>query len=152
MHLSNFHHFSHSDHSELNSTQSICENDYTKTSSEQQFELLIANLLKYGVLVSCTTVLIGGILYLVCYGAEPANYQFFQGQPSVLNAPHLVLTGILSGSHNSIIIFGLLQLIAIPVIRVALSVFTFVWRRDFTYTVMTLLALFGLAYSFVAAY
>jgi uncharacterized membrane protein len=102
-------------------------------------------------LFSCSTVSIGGILYLVQYGAEPANYQFFQGQPSVLDAPNLVFSGILSGSHNSIIIFGLLQLIAIPVIRVILCVFAFVYRRDFTYTVMTLLALIGLVYSFVTA-
>ncbi|MCP6762106.1 MAG: DUF1634 domain-containing protein [Fischerella sp. CENA71] len=121
-------------------------------SNEQRFERLIGNLLKYGILIAYSTVLIGGILYLVCYGTEPANYQFFQGQPSVLDAPSLVIRGILSGSHNSIIIFGLLQLIAIPVIRVAVSVFTFVRHRDLTYTVMTLLALSGLIYSFVAAY
>ncbi|MBP5971855.1 DUF1634 domain-containing protein [Brasilonema sp. CT11] len=152
MHLSNFHHSGSGKNGEPNISKSICENDCRKTSREHQFELLIGNLLKYGILISCSTVLIGGILYLIRYGAEPVNYQFFQGQPSVLDAPKLVVTGILSGSHNSIIIFGLLQLIAIPVIRVALSVFAFVWQRDFTYTVMTLLALSGLVYSFVAAY
>jgi uncharacterized membrane protein len=151
MHILNFRDFSHANRSEINIPQSVSEGRYIKTSSEQRFELLIANLLKYGILFSCSTVSIGGILYLVQYGAEPANYQFFQGQPSVLDAPNLVFSGILSGSHNSIIIFGLLQLIAIPVIRVILCVFAFVYRRDFTYTVMTLLALIGLVYSFVTA-
>ncbi|NEQ27070.1 MAG: DUF1634 domain-containing protein [Microcoleus sp. SIO2G3] len=113
---------------------------------------MIGNLLRYGVLIACSTVLMGGILYLVRYGAEPADYHFFLGQPSVLNSPRLVVTGIFSGSHNSIIVFGLLLLIAIPVLRVALSLFTFVRQKDFTYTVMTLLAFLGLIYSFIGAY
>ncbi|MBW4596784.1 MAG: DUF1634 domain-containing protein [Brasilonema angustatum HA4187-MV1] len=151
MHLSNFHHLD-SGNNEQNISKSVCQNDCTKTSSEQRFEELISNLLKYGVLLACSTVLVGGILYLLSYGAEPANYQFFEGQPSVLDSPKLVARGIFSGNHNSIIVFGLLQLIAIPVIRVALSVFAFVQQRDFTYTIMTLLALSGLIYSFIAAY
>lgn len=126
--------------------------DCAKTLGEKQLEQLIGNLLRYGVLIACSTVLVGGILYLVRYGIEPADYHFFLGQPSVLNSPRLVVTGILSGSHNSIIVFGLLLLIAIPVLRVALSLFTFVRQRDFTYTVMTLLALLGLIYSFIGAY
>jgi uncharacterized membrane protein len=97
-------------------------------------------------------VLVRGVLYLVRYGVEPANYQFFQGQPSVFDSPKLMIRGILSGSHNSIIVFGLLLLIAIPIIRVTLSVFTFVRQGDFIYTVMTLLGIFGLIYSFMGAY
>ncbi|MFQ4143567.1 DUF1634 domain-containing protein [Chlorogloeopsis sp. ULAP02] len=152
MHLSNFHHFGSGDNDEQSMSKSACQDNYAKTSNEQQFEQLISSLLKYGVLLACSTVLVGGILYLIRYGTEPANYQFFEGQPSVLDAPKLVFRGILSCSYNSIIIFGLLQLIAIPVIRVALSVFAYMWQKDFTYTMMTLLALSGLIYSFIAAY
>lgn len=152
MHLSNFHNIDTSNNDGQNISKSVRQNDCIKASNEQEFEQLIANLLRYGILIAYSTVLLGGILYLIYYGTEPANYQFFQGQPSVLDAPSLVITGILSGSHNSIIIFGLLQLIAIPVVRVALSVFAFVQQRDFTYTVMTLLAFSGLVYSFIAAY
>src|SRR5579883_2551929 len=96
MHLSNFHHFCNVTHSEPNISKSINDLDLKKTSSERQFELLIGNLLKYRILISCSTVFIGKTLYLVCYGAEPADYQFFQGQPSVLDAPKLVFAGILS--------------------------------------------------------
>ena len=126
--------------------------DWTKNKSEQQLEELIGNLLKYGVFIACSTVLIGGILYLLRYGMEPVDYHFFQGQPSVLKSPGLVVTGILSGSHSSIIIFGLLILIAIPIVRVVLSLLTFVRQRDLTYTIITLLALFGLVFSFYKAY
>ncbi|MUG95885.1 DUF1634 domain-containing protein [Scytonema sp. UIC 10036] len=152
MHLSNFHQIHSEDNDERNISESAFQTDCTKTSSEQQFEQFLGNFLKFGIFIACFTVLLGGILYLIRSGTEPVNYQFFLGQPSVLDAPNLVLKGILSGNHNSIIVFGLLQLIAIPVIRVALSVCAFVQQRDSIYTVMTLLALSGLIYSFIAAY
>ncbi|MBW4507742.1 MAG: DUF1634 domain-containing protein [Scytonematopsis contorta HA4267-MV1] len=125
---------------------------YTKNHSEEQFEQLISNLLKYGVLIACSIVLVGGILYLYRYGAEPANYKFFQGESLVFGSPMDMVRGILSGSYESIIIFGILLLIATPVIRVVLSLLTFACRRDLTYTVVTSLSLFGLMYSFVMAY
>lgn len=124
---------------------------YSNHDDEQQLENLISNLLRYGVIVACSTVLIGGVIYLAQYGMEPVDYQFFEGQPSVLNAPNLMISGVLAGSHSSIIILGLLLLIAIPVIRVLLSLLTFVKQRDLTYMGMTFLALSGLIYSFVSA-
>lgn len=155
MHVSNHHSefltIPNFDSDEQNISKSAFQ-DCTKTSNEQQLEQLISNLLKYGVYIACSTVLVGGVLYLIRYGAEPVNYQFFQGQPSVLNSPKLVVRGIFSGSYNSIIIFGLLQLIAIPILRVALSVVAFVRQGDFTYTMMTLLAFSGLIYSLLKAH
>ncbi len=130
----------------------IASHDYTKTKSEQQLEMWISNLLKYGVFVACSTVLVGGILYLAQCGLEPVDYRFFEGQPSVLHAPMLMVNGVLSGCHYSIIIFGLLLLIAIPVIRVIISLLTFLRQGDFTYTLMTSIALSGLIYSFITAY
>jgi uncharacterized membrane protein len=126
--------------------------EYTKNKSEQQLEFLISNLLKYGVFTACFTVFVGGVLYLAECGLEPVDYHFFEGQPSVFHAPMLVVNGVLSGSHYSIILFGLLLLIAIPIIRVVISLVTFFRQGDFTYTLMTSIALSGLIYSFIAAY
>ena len=51
-----------------------------KTSSEQQVEYLLSNLMKYGVLIASVVVLVGGILYLIHHGAEPAGYRYFSGR------------------------------------------------------------------------
>lgn len=136
---------------EVHSFQSS-SHECTKNESDRQLERLIGNLLKYGMIIAYSTVLVGGILYLVQCGVEPAEYQFFQGQPSLFDSPQLLVRGILSGSHSSIIVFGLLLLIAIPVVRVVLSLFTFIKQGDFTYTIVTLLSLCGLIYSFIGAY
>jgi uncharacterized membrane protein len=124
----------------------------TKTFSDQKLETLLSNLLKYGVLFASTVVLIGGILYLIHHGSEPVNYQFFQGEPSEFRSPSGVINAVLSGSRRGIIQLGLLLLIAIPVLRVVISLLTFIWRREFIYIIITLIVLASLTYSLVGAY
>ena len=121
-------------------------------SSDRSLEQLISYLLKYGVLLSSAIVLTGGILYLMRYGTEPADYRFFQGEPAVLCSPNGVVMAALSGSCRGFIQFGLLLLIATPVARVVFSFLTFLRRRDFTYLILTLLVLLGFIYSFIGAY
>lgn len=123
-----------------------------KTLGEQQLEQLLSNLLKYGVLIASTVVLVGGILYLIRHGAEAADYQFFQGEPSKLRSPAGVVTAVRAGSSRGIIQLGLLLLVATPIIRVVISLFAFLQLRDFTYVIITLLVLTALIYSLVGAY
>ncbi|HEY9667284.1 MAG TPA: DUF1634 domain-containing protein [Coleofasciculaceae cyanobacterium] len=130
----------------------IVEKDITKTQSDRQLEQFISNLLRYGVLLSSAIVFSGGILYLVRHGTQPANYTFFQGEPSEFCSPKGVVAAALSGSARGIIQFGLLVLIVTPVARVIFSILAFLRRRDFTYLILTLFVLTGLIYSFIRAY
>ncbi len=124
----------------------------TKTLNEQQLEMLLSNILKYGVLIASTVVLVGGILYLIRHGAEPVDYQFFQGEPSEFCSPTGVFTAVLSGSRRGMIQLGLLLLVATPIVRVVISLLTFLWQREFTYVMITLSVLTALIYSLVGAY
>jgi uncharacterized membrane protein len=130
----------------------IDSNSITKTSSEQQLENLLSNLLKYGVLIASAVVLLGGILYLIRHGAEPAGYQFFSGTPSQFCSPSAVVKAAFSGSSRGIIQLGLLLLIAIPIVRVIVSLFAFVRRRDLIYIIVNLFVLAALTYSLIGAY
>ncbi|MBD2438163.1 DUF1634 domain-containing protein [Nostoc sp. FACHB-110] len=123
-----------------------------KTSSEQQLESILSNLLKYGVLIASTVVLLGGVLYLIHHGSEPATYQVFQGEPSEFRSPRGVIDAVLSGSRRGIIQLGLLILIATPVLRVVISLIAFILQREFTYIVVTVLVLASLTYSLIGAY
>ncbi|MBD2295231.1 DUF1634 domain-containing protein [Anabaena sphaerica FACHB-251] len=133
-----------------------CEIDsnynFAKTSSDQRLEYLLSNLLKYGVLIASAVVFLGGILYLVRHGAEPAKYQFFQGTPSDLRSPIGVLNAVASGSSSGIIQLGLLLLVATPILRVIISFLTFLWHREFIYVIITSLVLATLTYSLIGAY
>lgn len=120
--------------------------------SKQQVEQIIANLLRFGVLLATAVVLLGGILYLIRYGASPANYHFFRGEPADLRSAQGVTRAVLSGRRRGLIQLGLLLLIATPVVRVAFSLLIFVRQRDFIYIVVTLIVLTGLIYSLLGGY
>lgn len=128
------------------------DSEAIKTSTDVQLEDLLSNILKSGVFLACAIVLVGGVLYLIRHGAEPANYQSFHGEPSLFRSPVGVVHAISSGYYRGIIQLGLLILIATPVVRVAVSLLVFLHRRDFTYVVVTLLVLAGLIYSLTGAY
>lgn len=128
------------------------ETNNTKSLSDRQLEQFISNLLKYGVLLASAIVLVGGILYLIRHGAEPADYRFFQGEPSVFRSPKGVVTAVLSGSSSGIIQLGLLILVATPIARVAISFLAFLRQRDMVYVLVTLCVLAALIYSILGTY
>ncbi|WP_445637335.1 DUF1634 domain-containing protein [Nostoc sp. DSM 114161] len=142
-----------------NTSELDANSNLTKTLSEQQLEYLLSNLLKYGVLIASAVVLLGGILYLIHHGAEPARYQFFRGEPLQFRSPVGVVQAVLSGSdaygglrQRGIIQLGLLLLIATPILRVVISLLAFLIKREFIYVIVTLLVLASLTYSLLGAY
>lgn len=134
-------------HCEIASNQKLI-----KSVSEKQLEYLLSNLLKYGVLLASSVVLLGGILYLIHHGSEPAEYKVFLGTPSEFRSPTGVVNAILAGSRRGIIQLGLLILIAIPILRVIISFLTFLLQRNFIYVIITSLVLASLTYSLIGAY
>lgn len=120
--------------------------------TEYQIEQLLSNLLRYGVLLASAVVLVGGVMYLIHYGGEAPNYEFFRGEPLAFRTPEGVATSALSGRRRGIIQFGLLLLIATPVARVAFSLWVFVQQRDLTYIIVSFIVLAGLLYSLIAGH
>jgi uncharacterized membrane protein len=117
--------------------------------SERQVEILVGNLLRYGVLLATAIVLLGGVLYLIYHGKEAPNYQIFRGEPPAFSSPEGVANSVLSGRRRGIIQLGLLLLIATPVARVAFSLLAFMRQRDITYIILTVIVLTGLIISFI---
>jgi uncharacterized membrane protein len=132
-------------HSHIATTQS-----YTPSASSlanRQLENILSRLLKYGVLIASTVVLLGGIIYLINQWDEPARYSFFIGQPPELRSPDGVFKAVLAGNDKAVIQLGLLLLVATPILRVIVSFFTFLRLRNFIYVVITLLVLISLTFS-----
>ncbi|MBE9167624.1 DUF1634 domain-containing protein [Pleurocapsales cyanobacterium LEGE 06147] len=136
----------------FSNSQIAGKTNLTSSSYESTLKRFVSSLLKYGVLLASTIVFVGGILYLIICGTEPANYQFFREEPSELCSPVGVITAALSGNPLGIIQLGLFLLIATPVLRVALSFLIFLWQRDLLYGIVTLFVLSELIYSFIGAY
>jgi len=114
--------------------------------SGSDMNVIISNLLKYGVIVSTALVLLG----LAIVVARPP--QAFPSSVAALvssnyGRPTLSLTALLSGVSTGSPLFvlqlGLLVLLATPVLRVIASVVLFAAERDRTYVAITLVV-FGI--------
>ena len=114
---------------------------------DYRIEVIIGTLLRTGVLLSATVVLIGGVLYLVRSGHQVANYRTFHGEPGRLKSMSDIAHGAAELDPRAIIQLGLLLLIATPVARVAFSAVAFGIERDSMYVVITLIVLAILLYS-----
>ncbi len=115
--------------------------------TDQLAETIIGNLLRAGVLLAATVVLLGGMVFLVRHGSDPPHYAVFQGEPTDLRTPSGILADAAMLRGRGIIQLGLLLLLATPVARVAFSVFAFAMEHDFLYVIVTLIVLAVLVFS-----
>ena len=115
--------------------------------TDQQVETIVGNLLRTGVLLAATIVLLGGILYIAHHGAAPPDYRVFRGEPAYLRGVAGIIADARAFHGRGVIQIGLLVLIATPVARVAFSAFAFAKQRDWTYVVVTLIVFGVLLYS-----
>jgi uncharacterized membrane protein len=115
--------------------------------SDEQFEILVARLLRGGVLLAATIVAAGAVPYLVHHGSEPMAHHTFQLESADLRTPTGIVAGALALRERAWIQLGLLALIATPVLRVLLSVFAFARQGDRSFVIITLAVLSALVYS-----
>jgi uncharacterized membrane protein len=117
--------------------------------TEHEFEQVLGNLLRGGVLLSAGIVAVGGVLYLARHGMEPPSYQVFRGEPAEFRVlPEILATGLTLQRRRSLIQLGLLILIATPIVRVAFSGYVFAKQGDRLYIIITFIVLALLLYSF----
>jgi uncharacterized membrane protein len=117
--------------------------------TDEQVEQIVGTLLRSGVIVAASVVLVGGILYLIRYGATLPDYRVFRGEPLDLRSLSGIVMDAFSFRFRGIIQLGLLLLIATPVARVAFSVLAFALQRDRTYVLVTLIVFAVLMYSLI---
>lgn len=119
--------------------------------SDEEVEQWLGRLLHLGVMTSAALALIGGVVYLYRYGSTPVRYARFRGVPEGLDSVHGIVAGALALRSRWVIQFGLLLLIATPILRVALALLAFARQRDRTYVLITSLVLGLLLYSLLIA-
>ncbi|GAA6615197.1 DUF1634 domain-containing protein [Scytonema sp. NUACC26] len=122
----------------------------TRQWTDQQVEITISTLLRFGVTLAAAIVIVGGILYLVHHGYETPEDRVFRGKPADLRQIPGILNDALALRGQGIIQLGILLLILTPVARVAFSVFAFWQQRDRLYIIVTLIVLVVLIHGLFA--
>src|SRR5271168_4848670 len=120
-----------------------------KPLTDKQLDTAIANMLRLGVTVAAVVVFLGGILSLRNLPATLPSYAHFQ--PDTLPTVSGLLHAVVHLDPASIIQFGLLLLIATPILRVVFCVVGFALQRDRLYVAISTTVLLILLYSFFRA-
>jgi uncharacterized membrane protein len=118
--------------------------------SDEQFDIVLAHVLRFGVLVSAAVVAAGGVVFLARHGFERPSYHVFRGEPLPLRSVHGIVAEGLDLHGRGLIQLGLLLLIATPIARVVFSIAGFARQRDWLYVAITLIVLTLLGYSLLA--
>ena len=115
--------------------------------TDMQMDSAIANMLRFGISLAATLMILGGWFYIQHPTMQPADYQHFHGTSEALRNLGKVLTGARLADSTSVLELGIVLLIATPVARVALCVVDFARQRDMLYVVVSLGVLLVLLYS-----
>jgi uncharacterized membrane protein len=107
----------------------------------------IANMLRFGIALAATLMILGGWFYLQHPTMQPADYTHFHGTSVDLQNLGKVLTGKRLADSTSVLELGIVLLIATPVARVALCVVDFARQRDKLYVAISFGVLLVLLYS-----
>ena len=118
---------------------------------DEQLDLTIGRILRYGVILSIVIVLIGMTVYLIRHGSEVPDYTSFKMVSAMLRNPAGIIDRALHFTGTGIIQLGLLFLIATPIARVFFSVIAFFRQRDYMYTLITLIVFLILLFSLFLA-
>ncbi|WP_343617963.1 DUF1634 domain-containing protein [Flavobacterium sp.] len=109
---------------------------------EKDFQTIIGNLLRYGVWISLSVAFIGGIIYLMHHGQEIEDYSVFkENDRNIFEVISTVINGVIDGSGEYLIFFGIILLFLTPVFRVLLSLFSFMLEKDYLYVVITIIVI-----------
>jgi uncharacterized membrane protein len=110
--------------------------------ADQDVEKLVGTLLRCGVVTASCIVMLGGMFYLVKHGqAIRPDYSTFVGEKAGFTTFKGITEGFFKFDAMGIIQFGVLVLIATPILRIVFSLFAFVLERDRLYVVITLIVL-----------
>jgi len=119
--------------------------------SDEQFDMVLARVLRAGVLLSAAVVAVGGAIFLVRHGFERPIYDVFNGEPRPFRSVEGIVGMARDMSGRGLVQLGLLFLIATPIARVVFSIVGFMRQRDWLYVGVTAAVLALLAYSLLAS-
>jgi uncharacterized membrane protein len=108
-------------------------------------ELVISTVLRTGVLLSLTLVVLGTVLSFVHHpeylGSAADLHRLTHPESSSRHPVAEIVGGLRDLRGQSVVMLGLLCLIATPILRVAVSAVAFARQGDRTFTILTLTVL-----------
>lgn len=110
--------------------------------TDKNLQTIISAVLRNGVWLVLLFASIGGVLYVLQHGHEPVNYSvFIEKEQTIGEIFSTVFNHIQLGEAEAIIFVSVLILFLTPLLRLLLSLVSFVLEKDYMYVVITLIVL-----------
>ena len=104
--------------------------------NDKDIQLILGTLLRAGVIISMTIVLIGGIIFLIHNKGVITDYKVFKPELAKFSSIASIFKGVLTFHGDAIVQFGILMLIFTPVARIVFAIFSFLIEKDYLYVVI----------------
>ncbi|SFG95947.1 DUF1634 domain-containing protein [Pedobacter insulae] len=108
---------------------------------DKDVQVILGTLLRVGVIVSTSIVLIGGIIFMSSHTQAVVSFEHFKPEEAKFSSIADILFGVRSFDGLAIIQFGVLLLIFTPIARVVFSIFSFLMEKDYMYVLIGLIVL-----------
>ena len=119
---------------------------------DEQIQNALARVMLSGVLIAAAIMGAGLVWFLATHDGLPPGDHIFSGEPKYLENPVSMIQPRIRikdvGHRRSVIMIGVVLLLINPVVRVAFAAFGFAAQRDRIYTIISLLVLAVLLFSF----
>lgn len=104
--------------------------------NDRDIQVILGTLLRAGVIISMTIVLIGGIIFLIHHKGAIVDYKVFKPEISDLSSIAAIFNGVATFHGDAIVQFGVLMLIFTPIARIIFAIFSFFIERDYLYVII----------------
>ncbi|WP_131538668.1 DUF1634 domain-containing protein [Pedobacter nototheniae] len=109
--------------------------------NDKDIQLILGTLLRAGVIISMSIVLVGGVIYLIHNKGAITDYKVFKPELSNFSTIAAIFKGVLTFHGDAIVQFGILMLIFTPIARIVFALFSFLIERDYLYVLIGLIIL-----------
>ncbi|WP_230383916.1 DUF1634 domain-containing protein [Pedobacter endophyticus] len=110
--------------------------EHKQNINDKDIQAILGTLLRAGVIISMTIVLIGGIIFLTHHKGVIADYKVFKPEISEFSSIAAIFNGLATFRGDAIVQFGILMLIFTPIARIIFAIFSFFLERDYLYVII----------------
>ncbi|MCX2576164.1 DUF1634 domain-containing protein [Pedobacter sandarakinus] len=104
--------------------------------NDKDIQVVLGTLLRAGVIISMSIVLIGGVVYLVHHQGVITDYRVFKPELAKFSSINAIFSGLTSFHGDAIVQFGILMLIFTPVARIIMAIISFFIEKDYLYVLI----------------
>ena len=104
--------------------------------NDKDIQLILGTLLRAGVIISMSIVLIGGAIFLIHNKGVITDYKVFKPELARFSSIVAIFKGLLTFQGDAIVQFGILMLIFTPIARIVFAIFSFLIERDYLYVLI----------------